>query len=320
MLEFEGRQIPNDLREIIDPKRSVLLVWDMQNDQAGGSFNKEALIRNAPPLIDAAAKAKVKTVYTRQTPFLWKDEAAVWIRRGMKDQKVDHPSKLKPRRLHGSVGWNIMEPFKPRPEDTVIDKRRPTMFIGNEFETIVSNLANGYSPVGASGFERATYLDWTSKTGNASIYTTADDLLRFHRALQSGSLLKPETLKQSYGFERKDRTVGMFWFHRQRFGHRSVYVNGSSPGFKAHFERFIDDAATVVVLSNLYIAAPSTIAEDLGAMLFDQPVNRDVPRPMHVNATDLKRFAGTFRFGDDYFVKNAVVRVEPQIDHLDLAT
>src|SRR6266576_2267596 len=156
--------------------------------------------------------------------------------------------------------------------------------------------------------ERAPYLDWTSKTGNGSIYSTADDLLRFHQALQGGSLLKPETLKQSYGFERKDRTVGMFWFHRQRFGHRSVYVNGSSPGFKAHFERFIDDDATVVVLSNLYIAAPSTIAEDLGAMLFDQPVNRDVPRPIHVNGADLKRFAGTFRFGDDYFVKNAVVR------------
>jgi D-alanyl-D-alanine carboxypeptidase len=185
-------------------------------------------------------------------------------------------------------------------------------------ETIVSNLANGYSPTGASGFERAPYLDWTSKTGNGSIYATADDLLRFHRALQNGSLLKPEMLKQSYGFERKDRTVGMFWFHRQRFGHRSVYVNGSSPGFKAHFERFIDDDATVVVLSNLYIAAPSTIAEDLGAMLFDQPVNRDVPRPIRVNGADLKRFAGTFRFGDDYFVKNAVVRVEPQMDHLDL--
>jgi nicotinamidase-related amidase len=140
MLDFEGRQIPNELREIVDPARTILLVWDMQNDQAGGSFNKDALIRNAPPLIDAAAKAQIKTVYTRQTPFLWKDEAPVWIRRGMKDQKVDHPSKLKPRRLHGSFGWNIMEPFKLRPEDVVIDKRRPTMFIGNEFETIMSNL------------------------------------------------------------------------------------------------------------------------------------------------------------------------------------
>ena len=140
MLEFEGRQIPNALKEIVDPPRTVLLVWDMQNDQAGGSFNKDALIRTAPPLIEAAAKAQIKTVYTRQTPFLWKDEAPVWIRRGMRDQQVDDPSKLKPRRLHGSFGWNIMAPFAPRPQDIVIDKRRPTMFIGNEFETIMSNL------------------------------------------------------------------------------------------------------------------------------------------------------------------------------------
>ena len=139
MIEFEGRTIPNELGEILEPKHTVLLVWDMQNDQAGGSFNKEALIRNAPPLIAAAAHAGVKTIYTRQTPFLWKDESPAWIRRQMKSEKVDHPSKLKPRRLHGSFGWNIMEPFKPEADDIVIDKRRSSMFIGNEFETILSN-------------------------------------------------------------------------------------------------------------------------------------------------------------------------------------
>jgi hypothetical protein len=37
----------------------------------------------------------------------------------MKIEKVDHPSKLKPRRLHGSFGWNIMEPFKPGADDIV---------------------------------------------------------------------------------------------------------------------------------------------------------------------------------------------------------
>lgn len=140
MIEFAGRQIPDQLGEIADPKCTVLLVWDMQNDQAGGSFNKEALIRNAPPLIAAAAKAGIKTVYTRQTPFLWKDEAVTWIRRAMTNEKVDHPSKLKPRRLHGSFGWYIMEPFKPGTDDAVIDKRRPSMFIGNEFETIMHNV------------------------------------------------------------------------------------------------------------------------------------------------------------------------------------
>lgn len=139
MVTFEGRKIPNQLSEIVNPSRTVLLVWDMQNDQAGGSFNKEALIRDAPPLIAAAARAGIKTVYTRQTPFLWKDESPAWIRRFMKEQKVDDPSMLKPRRLHGSFGWQIMEPFKPGENDIVIDKRRPTMFIGNEFETILSN-------------------------------------------------------------------------------------------------------------------------------------------------------------------------------------
>jgi nicotinamidase-related amidase len=32
-----------------------------------------------------------------------------------------------------------MEPFRPTDDDIVIDKRRPTMFIGNEFETIMNN-------------------------------------------------------------------------------------------------------------------------------------------------------------------------------------
>jgi hypothetical protein len=43
MLEFAGRKIPNELSEIVAPECTVLLVWDMQNDQAGGSFNKDAL-------------------------------------------------------------------------------------------------------------------------------------------------------------------------------------------------------------------------------------------------------------------------------------
>jgi ureidoacrylate peracid hydrolase len=140
VIDFDGRKIPTELAEIAEPARAVLLVWDMQNDQAGGSFNKDDLIRNAPPLIAAARVAKIKTVYTRQTPYLWKDESPAWIRRALKEQKVDHPGKLKSRRLHGSFGWQLMAPFAPDADDLVIDKRRGTMFIGTEFETLLGNL------------------------------------------------------------------------------------------------------------------------------------------------------------------------------------
>ncbi len=201
MLEFEGRQIPNQLKEIVDPKRTVLLVWDMQNDQAGGAFNKDALIRNAPPLIAAAGQAQIKTVYTRQTPFLWKDEAPVWIRRGLKDQKVDHPSQLKPRRLHGSFGWNIMEPFKPAPEDAVIDKRRPTMFIGNEFETIMNNI--GATTIVMIGCTTDGGVEATVREGfNRSYFMVIVARLRRHLHRR-----RPQRRAQAHGAVRRNRRL-----------------------------------------------------------------------------------------------------------------
>ena len=81
MLEFEGRQIPSELNEVVDPKRTVLLVWDMQNDQAGGSFNKEALIRNAPPLIAAAAKAGGQDRLHAPDAIPMERRGGDWIRR-----------------------------------------------------------------------------------------------------------------------------------------------------------------------------------------------------------------------------------------------
>ena len=140
MIDFGGRQIPTELSEIAAPRRTVLLIWDMQNDQAGGAFNKNELIKNAPPLIAAARSAGIKSIYTRQTPYLWQEESTAWIRRALKEQKLDDPTKLKPRRVRGGFGWQLMEPFAPLEDDLVIDKRRGTMFIGTEFETLLGNL------------------------------------------------------------------------------------------------------------------------------------------------------------------------------------
>lgn len=139
MIEFEGKKIPTTLAEVVDPRRTILLVWDMQNDQAGSSFNKEEFLKTTPPLIAAAKKAGVRIVYAQSTPYLWRDESPAMLRRAMRDQKVDHPSQLKPRRLKGSFGWQLIEPFKPEADDIMIEKRRATIFLGTEFENIMAN-------------------------------------------------------------------------------------------------------------------------------------------------------------------------------------
>jgi len=139
MIDFEGKEIPLTLHEVVHPRWTVLLVWDMQNDQAGSSFNKEEFLRATPPLIDIAKHAGVRVVYTHSTPYAWQHESPAMIRRAMKAQNVDHPSKLKPRRLRGSFGWQLIDPFKPQEEDITLDKRRATVFLGTEFESLMVN-------------------------------------------------------------------------------------------------------------------------------------------------------------------------------------
>jgi CubicO group peptidase (beta-lactamase class C family) len=186
-------------------------------------------------------------------------------------------------------------------------------------EAIIAGLANGYMPKEAAAFEKPPYFDWTSKTGNGSLYTTAADLLKFHRALQHGGLLKPETVIASYGFNRQDRNVGMFWFRREENGHRSVYVGGSSPGFKAYIERFVDDDVAVIVLANVYLASPTPIGHDIGTLLW-APGSKlpPVPKQVQRSSDDMRRVAGTYKFGANFYQPNVVARIEPREGYLVL--
>ena len=180
-------------------------------------------------------------------------------------------------------------------------------------KAVIPRLANGYAPVGADGLEKPAYLDWSSKTGNGSLYSTAADLLKFQR----GGVLKPETLKMSYGFDLKNRRVGYFWFHHERNGHRSVYINGSSPGFKAHLERFVDDDVAVIVLSNFYIGAPTPMANDIGDLLWSEhPKLEPVAKPVARSAADLDRDGGDYQFDKNFFVPNVVAHIERRENYL----
>lgn len=120
---------------------------------------------------------------------------------------------------------------------------------------LVPMLARGYT-LGLDGIVPAPYVEMSIKVGGGSAYSTARDLFRFDRALVEGRLLAPGVADSLFG--RIDSPTG-----RER-----VYHGGRAPGYTAGVQRFVDDEALVVVLSNNYSRLNEEISDGLAGILF----------------------------------------------------
>src|SRR5262249_47519279 len=73
----------------------------------------------------------------------------------------------------------------------------------------------------------------------------------------------------------------------------------------------------VIVLSNLYIAAPMPIGNDISTLLWEKdPKLEAIPKRIARAAADLERDAGDYRFDQNFFVPNALAHVERRADYL----
>lgn len=171
---------------------------------------------------------------------------------------------------------------------------------------VIPSLASGYVPSGVADYERARYLDWSNKTGNGSLYSTAEDLYRFDRALNTDALLKGAT-RQKYFVDGPGNWYGWYWM--KRLGHRLMAAKGHSPGFTAELDRYLDDDVTIILLSNSYgTAGQGPIAEGVAAIVFgQQPPSYPPIRPLATPPSVLASYAGEYQFGPDYFTPNAKV-------------
>ena len=190
---------------------------------------------------------------------------------------------------------NIFEPLGLR--DTGHD--------GNP-RAVLKNKAAGYAPAGATDLENVPYMDWSIKTGNGSLYSTVEDLYKWDRALYTEKILQKTSLQQMFSAE-------YGWFNGKRVNRNVVRMNGRSPGFQSDFQRFIDDDACVIVLSNNYSPTASAIAGDLAKMVFGEKY--DVPalvKPPQLDARVLDAYVGHYKFGPDFFVPNGAYSIEKQ--------
>ena len=126
-------------------------------------------------------------------------------------------------------------------------------------EAVMKNRASGYDPwFGSPGLINTPYYDKAVLFGSGSLYSTADDLYLWYKAVREGKLLKVDPV----------RPFG--WGPRKRFNRELIEQDGNDPGFAANISAFLKDDLTVIVLSNIRTGAIDKIREDLAAIALDE--------------------------------------------------
>jgi CubicO group peptidase (beta-lactamase class C family) len=180
---------------------------------------------------------------------------------------------------------------------------------------IIVGLADGYAPEGPLGLQRAQYFDWTVKTGNGSLYSSAVDLVHAVRGLHGDKLLNAQS--RAALFTKHSPNAGYGWFLTETNGKQIHHVNGRSPGWAAQLDHYVNEDVTVVVLSNTYNSVTTPVARGVGAIFFGLPA-KPMPaiRPVPLTSAEVARLVGTYEFGPDYYIPNSTVTITGMGGHI----
>jgi len=176
----------------------------------------------------------------------------------------------------------------------------------DQMSEMIPNEAVGYVTDSLFGIQKAPYFDWSTKTGNGSIISTAPDLLKWMQALSKTALLNDHSKSKMFTLYAES---GYGWYIKKLFDRNCVYMNGRAPGFSAYMAMYGEDKVSVVVLSNIYVPVANRIGIDLVGMVFNQPVE---PLKLHdskISQADAKPIKGSYQFGKDFYRPNYVMDV-----------
>ena len=172
---------------------------------------------------------------------------------------------------------------------------------------IIKDLCQGYAPKGLYDLEKAPFLNWTSKTGHASIYSTAGDLIRWGQAVLNNELIS----ESSWDFILKDHGghVGYGWFISPHDGYDRIQMNGRSPGFSSYIAVYPDEDLIVTMLSNVYVSLPRVIGPEIALMFLGEKWESLNLSDLEMTESQAEDIIGDYQFGPEFYNPNGKVRI-----------
>lgn len=160
-----------------------------------------------------------------------------------------------------------------------------------------TELARGYSASSTGALEPARLIDASLLYSAAGVRSTARDLLRWHDALQTRSVLDAPHMDLMVR-----PVLGQFgygWFVREEHGFTVLSHTGATPGYVTHFARVPElDLAIAVLINNSAVDALPIADAALRAALGQEVKPREKASALELDTALTSRITGTFRLND----------------------
>ena len=128
-----GLDIPQTLDEVIDPRRTALLVYDMQVGVLSQLPNGGETTKAVEQVLQAARAAGLRVFFSRHMSLPVEMSGVYQLRTAMAWQRVSHVREVKPWFLRDSPGFQIAPELAPLENEAVFDKITMSAFEGTFF-------------------------------------------------------------------------------------------------------------------------------------------------------------------------------------------
>ena len=123
------RKVYTEIKEIVNPEHTALIVWDVQKMLVNNIYNKEEFLKNINALIESARNKGMPIFFTRITPLPKEFESPA---RKYSSSKMKFNLSQLPKEMFDLA-------IEPKSNEIVINKNTASIFIGTNFELMCRN-------------------------------------------------------------------------------------------------------------------------------------------------------------------------------------
>ncbi len=129
-----GLEIPQNLVETCDPRRTALLVYDMQVGIIRQIKNGREVVARVKVVLDAARAAGLRVFFMRHMSLPKEASGVFQLRMAMAWQRVSTVAEVKPWFLRDSPGFHLVPEVEPLPSEVIFDKITMSAFEGTPLD------------------------------------------------------------------------------------------------------------------------------------------------------------------------------------------